>query len=275
MLAAFLPPHPFFFPPPDPSFCLASGNLFDKPYHEKNDPLDLPRTQDASHHQDDTRLLAGNPNLNLYLPLASWVRGCSYPIYPIIPWKKPILFTPNCGFCASWNFPKRSAPHLCRSSYHNSPRAARNASTGPGHVVVTDIRVFRTPSSVLFLKIELLQPKKIHHGYRNHCFNIQFFQKSRASKNKTFIHALHPPTKKKFSLIHHLDLQQKIREVQLLLPSNHPPSPPDLSTCAPVDCCPVWRQKLHEAASGTKAWRRIRSRKSMESLWVSRCLEQF
>lgn len=104
--------------------------------------------------------------------------------------------------------------------------------------------------------------------------NIQFFQRAGLQKRRhSFIRC--SPQPKRSSLIHHLDPQQKIREVQLLLPSNQPPRPPGLSTCAPVDCCPAWRQKLHEGASGTKASWRIRSRKSMESLWVRRCLEQF
>ena len=39
--------------------------------------LGLPPTQDASHHQDYEPFLVGNPNLNLHLPLASWVGGRS------------------------------------------------------------------------------------------------------------------------------------------------------------------------------------------------------
>ena len=37
----------------------------------------LPPTQDASHHQDYEPFLVGNPELNLHLPLASWVGGRS------------------------------------------------------------------------------------------------------------------------------------------------------------------------------------------------------
>ncbi len=37
----------------------------------------LPPTQDASHHQDYEPFLVGNPNLNLHLPLESWVGGRS------------------------------------------------------------------------------------------------------------------------------------------------------------------------------------------------------
>ena len=37
--------------------------------------LELPPTQDASHHQDYEPFLVGNPELNLHLPLASWVGG--------------------------------------------------------------------------------------------------------------------------------------------------------------------------------------------------------
>ncbi len=37
--------------------------------------LGLPPTQDASHHQVDITFLVGNPNLNLHLPLESWVGG--------------------------------------------------------------------------------------------------------------------------------------------------------------------------------------------------------
>ena len=82
----FLPSFPpFFFPPPDPSFCLASQILFDIPAikkraigstpHPRCQPLDIP-------------FLVGNPNLNLDLPLASWV---SYPTYPICSMKQPLL----------------------------------------------------------------------------------------------------------------------------------------------------------------------------------------
>ena len=37
--------------------------------------LGLPPTQDSSHHQDYYIFRIGNPNLNLHLPLASWVGG--------------------------------------------------------------------------------------------------------------------------------------------------------------------------------------------------------
>ena len=44
------------------------NSLFETSSHA----LDLPFTRDSSHHQDDiTFFLVGNPNLNLYLPLAS------------------------------------------------------------------------------------------------------------------------------------------------------------------------------------------------------------
>ncbi len=41
-------------------------------YWDKPEILDLPPTQDTSHHQD---IGSGNPKLNLYLPLAFWVGG--------------------------------------------------------------------------------------------------------------------------------------------------------------------------------------------------------
>ena len=39
--------------------------------------LGLPPTQDSSHHQDYYIFRIGNPDLNLHLPLASWVGGRS------------------------------------------------------------------------------------------------------------------------------------------------------------------------------------------------------
>ncbi len=46
--------------------------------------LGLPPTQDSSHHQDYEPFLVGNPNLNLHLPLASWVGAISNTA-PILP----------------------------------------------------------------------------------------------------------------------------------------------------------------------------------------------
>ena len=210
--------------------------------------------------------------MNLYLPLASWVRGCSYPIYPIIPWKKPIPFS-KLWFLRLVEFSKTLSTAFVQiklsqfsKSCHERFHWAR-ACRGDRYSCVSD------PFNCALFKTWTIAAKKNTSWLHNHCLTFNFSKKPGFKKED--IHSFGaPPNKKEVLWFTTLTRNKKYGKFNSSsLPTT--PHPPGLSTCAPVDCCPVWRQQLHEAASGTKASWRIRSRKSMESLWVRRCLEQF